>query len=94
MNDLRGAADKIRDKEKKTILVLFSKTEEKVYFIVACSRDITQKISADDIIKDIAKATKGQGGGRKDLAQGGTKRLDLIELIVPEMGKILKKHFK
>ncbi|MDD5084770.1 MAG: alanine--tRNA ligase [Candidatus Omnitrophica bacterium] len=92
IDELRDASDEIRHKEAKTVIVLFGITEDKAHFIVACSPDAVKKISANDIIRDIAKTVEGQGGGRKDLAQGGTKRLDLTEKVLSRIADIVRKH--
>lgn len=92
IDELRNVSDEVRHKEAKTIIVLFGITEDKAHFIVASSPDAVKNISANDIIRDIAKAVEGQGGGRKDLAQGGTKRLDLAEKVLPRIADIVRKR--
>ena len=43
----------------------------KVGLIAAVSDDLTSRVRAGDIVREIAPAVGGKGGGRPDLAQAG-----------------------
>jgi alanyl-tRNA synthetase len=53
--------------------------EEKVLLVTVVSKDLTRKFNAGKIIKRLAKALGGDGGGRPDMAQAGGNRPDLLE---------------
>lgn len=73
MDTLRAYADLFRDKLGEGILILGSKTENKVNLLVASSKSLVSKVHAGNVIKEIAKTVGGGGGGRPDLAQAGGK---------------------
>ncbi|MBI4397506.1 MAG: alanine--tRNA ligase, partial [Candidatus Omnitrophica bacterium] len=71
--DLRAAADRLKQKLKASVIVLFSAdpTQSKVNVLVALSEDLDgSAVDARDILKKVAAEFEGSGGGRKDLAQG------------------------
>ena len=89
MNSLRNLGDEIRNRLGSGVLVLASIVEDKISFVSMVTKDLnTQGISAGNIIKEVAKATGGSGGGRPDMAQAGGKDVDKIEAalaMVPEL---------
>lgn len=72
-NDLRDLADVARSKLGRSVVMIASvdKEKNKVNFIVAVSKDLTDRIKAGEIVKKVAPALGGKGGGRPDMAQGG-----------------------
>ncbi|MBN2419818.1 MAG: alanine--tRNA ligase, partial [Deltaproteobacteria bacterium] len=69
--ELRDYIDRIKDKLGSGIIVLGSKTEDKVMLICAVTDDLTNKYNAGRIIKEMSEIVGGKGGGRPDMAQGG-----------------------
>jgi len=86
---LRDLSDALRTKLGSAVVVLGTLNENKPYFVVAVTPDlITQGYHAGNIIREVAKATGGGGGGKPDLAQGGGKevsRLDEALALVPSL---------
>ena len=52
-------------------MIIGNKGDGKVSFIVRVSDDLTKKVKAGNIIKEIAPIVGGRGGGRPDMAEGG-----------------------
>ncbi len=74
MNELRQLADQWRTKQASDVLVLATANDGKVSLLVAASEAANQAgIKAGALIKAIAPAIGGGGGGRPDLAQAGGK---------------------
>ena len=72
--DLRELADRIKEKVKKTVVVLASDNDGKVVLIVTVTDDLLdQGYHAGKLIKEIAKTVGGGGGGKADMAQAGGK---------------------
>ncbi|MBK3333300.1 alanine--tRNA ligase [Persephonella atlantica] len=80
-NELRDLADVARAKLGKSVVMLASIDREKgkVNLIVAVSKELTDRIKAGEIIKDVAQILGGKGGGRPDMAQGGGTKVEKLE---------------
>ncbi|MCC4348477.1 alanine--tRNA ligase [Limosilactobacillus reuteri] len=74
MGQLRQLADTWRLKALSDVLVLATASDGKANLLVAVSDDKTKEgLKAGDLIKAIAPAINGGGGGRPNLAQAGGK---------------------
>lgn len=85
---LRGLADQLRDKLGSGVVVLGGVDGKKVVLLAAVTADLTDKIQAGNIIREIAPIVGGGGGGRPDFAQAGGKdpaKLDEALARVPEI---------
>ncbi len=87
--ELREYADRIREKIASGIIVLGSKSDNKVMLICVVTDDLTDRFKAGEIIARLSKSVGGKGGGRADMAQGGgnnpeelTRALESIEEIM------------
>ncbi|NNE66731.1 MAG: alanine--tRNA ligase [Pyrinomonadaceae bacterium] len=68
---MRHLSDTLMAQVKSGVVVIGNKGEGKVSFIVRVSDDLTGKVKAGNIIKEIAPIVGGRGGGRPDMAEGG-----------------------
>ena len=76
---LREMADRMRQKYGSAVVAIGSVLDGKVAILVAVTPDLTSRIKAGDIVKQIAPIVGGTGGGRPDFAQAGGRdasRLD------------------
>ena len=90
--DLRVIADNVRDALGSGILVMASVRDDQPASIVAMvTMDLTAKFSAGAILKEIAAAAGGKGGGRADTAQGGTKEIALLDKALESLYDIVKR---
>lgn len=80
---LRETADRLRDKMAPAVVLLGSVNQDgKVLLVCTVSRDLTKRIQAGTLIKQVAKTVGGSGGGRPDFAQaGGTDASKLEQAI-------------
>ncbi|MBV9241397.1 MAG: hypothetical protein JO314_05245, partial [Acidobacteria bacterium] len=53
------------------VVVLGRKVDGQVGIIVRVSHDLTSKVRAGDVIREIAPIVGGKGGGKPDMAEGG-----------------------
>lgn len=77
--ELREMADRLMEKIGRGIVVVGAEIDGKASLTVKVSRDLTDKIKAGNIIKELAGIVGGKGGGRPDMAQAGgpnTEKLD------------------
>ncbi|MDR1528930.1 MAG: alanine--tRNA ligase [Burkholderiales bacterium] len=75
---LRGALDKARDHLEKGIAVLATVNDGKAQLVVGVTRNLTDRVKANDLAAYLAGQIGGKGGGRPDMAQAGgvnTERL-------------------
>ncbi len=74
MDDLRNMTDAIRNKIGTGVVVLGAATPDgKVNLVAAVTKDLTGKVSAGNVIKQVAAICGGGGGGRPDMATAGGK---------------------
>jgi alanyl-tRNA synthetase len=65
--------------------------DEKVTFVVGASPDVVQKgFNAGKIVKELAVAVEGNGGGRPDFAVGGGKNLSKVSEALTLGDKIVR----
>ncbi|RIO46432.1 alanine--tRNA ligase [Staphylococcus hyicus] len=68
---MRTTMDDFKSRLQDTIIVLASHVDGKVSLIATVPKNLTDKIKAGNIIKEMAPIVGGKGGGRPDIAQGG-----------------------
>ena len=68
---LREMLDQLKNKLGSGVIVLATTEGEKVSLVAGVTADLTSKIKAGDIIRQLATQLGGKGGGRPDMAQGG-----------------------
>jgi alanyl-tRNA synthetase len=71
--DLRTMIDKLVKEQKLGVVVLGSVFQDKPVVVIGVRQDLTAKIGADALAKDVGKAMGAGGGGKKDFAQCGGK---------------------
>lgn len=77
--NLKPIADAIKDKQgnKKTVVLLMNENGGKVSIVASVTNDLTDKLSAVDIVRTTAEILGGRGGGgRPDMAQGGAASME------------------
>jgi len=77
--DLRTLADNVRDAMGSGILLIASVQDGQAAMVAMVTKDLTDKYSAGALLQKVAAAAGGRGGGKPDLAQGGTKELDKLD---------------
>ena len=70
-NGQRQLSDTLLARLKSGVVVLGREAEGKVSIIVRVSDDLTSKVKAGNVIKEIVPIVGGKGGGRPDMAEGG-----------------------
>lgn len=70
---LRETADRLKDKLGRCVLLLATVGGGKVNLVAAVSKDLTDQLSAGDLVNLAAQKVGGKGGGRPDMAMAGGK---------------------
>ena len=76
---LRGLSDSLRDRLGTGVVVIASENDGKVALVVSVTKDLTSRIQAGRIVKEIAPIIGGGGGGRPDFAEAGGKDASKID---------------
>jgi alanyl-tRNA synthetase len=76
---LRGLADSLRDRIRRGVVVLAAETDGKVQFLVSVTKDLTDRIKAGQLVKELAPIVGGSGGGRPDFAEAGGKDASKVD---------------
>src|ERR1051325_5907325 len=70
---LRALVDQHRDRIKSGVVVLAAPSDDKVSIVVGVTADLTKKVPAGQVVKELAPIVGGRGGGRPDFAEAGGK---------------------
>ena len=88
---LRALVDQHRGQIKSGVVVLASPSDGKVSIVVGVTPDLTKKVPAGQVVKQLAPIVGGGGGGRPDFAEAGGKDPSKIaELLAASRGVIEK----
>ena len=88
---LRALVDQHRDRIKSGVVVLASPSDGKVTIVVGVTPDLTKRVPAGQVVKQIAPIVGGGGGGRPDFAEAGGKDPSKIgEMLAAARGVIEK----
>ncbi|HCX29967.1 MAG TPA: alanine--tRNA ligase, partial [Blastocatellia bacterium] len=68
---MRQLSDTLLARIKSGVVILGRSSEGKVSLIVRTSDDLTGRIPAGKVIKELAQIVGGRGGGKADMAEGG-----------------------
>jgi alanyl-tRNA synthetase len=79
---LRGLSDSLRDRLKRGVVVLAAETDGKVQLLVSVSKDLTDRVKAGSLVKELAPIVGGGGGGRPDFAEAGGKDTSKIDTLL------------
>ncbi|PYS43647.1 MAG: alanine--tRNA ligase, partial [Acidobacteria bacterium] len=88
---MRQLSDTLLARIKSGVVVLGRTNDGKVSLIVRTSDDLTKKVPAGQVIKELAPIIGGKGGGKADLAEGGGNQPEkLSEALQASYGVIEK----
>src|SRR5262245_4542560 len=88
---LRGIADSLKARIKTGVVVLASATDGRVQIVVAVTPDLTGRVKAGAIVKEIAPIVGGGGGGRPDFAEAGGKLPEKIDEMLNASESVLAR---
>lgn len=91
--DMLVLADRIRNNTDRAVVFLISKRGEKASCLIALSKELTDKLSARELMKVVSKYLGGGGGGRDDLVQGSVKSLDQLQTAVENLKSVIIDSF-
>lgn len=94
-DNLRKAADKIKDNNDCFIAVLAGVSDGKGNFVCCCSKEaIAKGANAGQIVRKVAEITGAKGGGKPDMAMSGIGDLGKIDDALLAVKKIAEETLK
>jgi alanyl-tRNA synthetase len=93
-NALRTLSDSLRDRLGSGVVVIASENEGRVSLVVSVTKDLTSRIQAGKLVKELAPIVGGGGGGRPDFAEAGGKDPSQIDALLAKAPAILEGQLK
>ena len=88
---LRGLSDSLRDRLKRGVVVLAAEQDGKVQLLVSVTADLTDRVKAGQLVKELAPIVGGGGGGRPDFAEAGGKDPSKIDELLGKARELVGK---
>jgi alanyl-tRNA synthetase len=88
---LRGISDSLRDRLGSGVVVLASENDGKVSLVISVSKDLTARVQAGRLVKELAPLVGGGGGGRPDFAEAGGKDPSRIDELLAKAPEVLRR---
>ena len=77
--EMRKIIDGFKSKINKGVIIVASENNDKVNVLCSVTKNLVDKIKANDIIKFICEKIDGKGGGKPEFAQGGGKNPEKLK---------------
>jgi alanyl-tRNA synthetase len=87
---LRRLTDSLKAKIKSGVVIVASASDGKVQVVVAVTPDLTSRVKAGQIVKEIAPIVGGGGGGRPDFAEAGGKQPEKIDEMLEQSVRVVE----
>ena len=78
-NGMRQLADTLSQKLRSGVVVLGQANDGKASLVARVTDDLTTRLNAGQIVREVASLVGGKGGGRADMATGGGNDPDKLE---------------
>ncbi|HYM00819.1 MAG TPA: DHHA1 domain-containing protein, partial [Blastocatellia bacterium] len=85
-NAMRQLADTLSSKIKPGVVVLGQASDGKASLIVRVTDDLTGRLNAGQIVKEISALIGGKGGGKADMASGGGTQPEKLDEALAQAG--------
>ncbi|MBR6740481.1 MAG: alanine--tRNA ligase [Clostridia bacterium] len=92
---LRKVGDDLKSRDEALAALLVSTAGGKLTFVSVCTKAANAAgLHAGNLVREVAKATGGNGGGRPDSASAGGKDVSLLPAALSELPKIASSMLK
>ena len=88
---LRNLSDRMRQRIGSGVVVLGQAEGGEAALVVAVTRDLTARVSAGALIRELAPIVGGRGGGRADMAEAGGKLGGALDQALAGVEKAIEK---
>jgi alanyl-tRNA synthetase len=90
-NGMRQLADNLASKLKSGVVVLGQASDGKASLVVCVTDNLTRRLNAGQIVREIAALIGGKGGGRPDMATGGGAQVENLESALEASFKVIEQ---
>ena len=87
--ELRGMVDELRAKLGSGVVLLAAVEAERVSLALGVTKDLSSRLRAGDLVREIAACVGGKGGGRPDFAQAGGDRPEALDEAFAKLDALL-----
>ncbi|HEX5217429.1 MAG TPA: alanine--tRNA ligase [Vicinamibacterales bacterium] len=87
---LRALSDSLRDRAGRGVVVLAAENDGKVQLLVSVTKDLTDRVKAGALVKELAPIVGGGGGGRPDFAEAGGKDASKIDAMLARAEELVR----
>jgi alanyl-tRNA synthetase len=95
VDTLREMTDWFRDKVESGVIVLGTVLEnDRPQLVAAVTKDLTKRVQAGSIIREVARIIGGGGGGRPDMAQAGGKDPEALDEALQHAEKVIAEAIR
>ena len=91
---MRQLSDTLLARIKSGVVVLGRSSDGKVSLIVRTSSDLTGRVPAGQVIKELAPIVGGRGGGKADMAEGGGSQPEKLSAALEESYGVIERMLK
>ena len=88
---MRQLSDTLLARIKSGVVILGRSTDGKVSLIVRTSADLSKKVPAGQVIKELAPIVGGRGGGKPDMAEGGGTQPEKLEAALQASYEVVER---
>ena len=88
---MRQLSDTLLARIKSGVVVLGRSSDGKVSLIVRTSADLTGRVPAGQVIKELAPIVGGRGGGKADMAEGGGSQPEKLGVALEQSYKVIER---
>ena len=95
-NGLRQLVDELKTRLESGVVALAAVSGNEVAFVVGVTSDLVKNrdLHAGKIISELTQLADGRGGGRPELAQGGSKNPSKVDAAIAKTSEIVGEHLK
>ena len=80
----------IRDRVKGGVILVGSRNQGKALLVLTVSKELTPRLHAGQLIREVAKEVGGSGGGKPDMAQAGGSSPQHMERAFQKLKELLQ----
>ncbi|MCY0870402.1 MAG: DHHA1 domain-containing protein, partial [Firmicutes bacterium] len=90
-DSLRLLAEDLLQRNPRLLVTLCAQTGDRLSFVAGVGSQIASEAHAGQIIKQVATAAGGSGGGRSDIAQAGSRDVSRLEAALHKAQALLRE---